>query len=137
MTRPGQQRPLLGYFVAGYPAAWIDKQLRETLPDQIASLRRQGITNPADALEFTMNGITEAAQAYHQRMAETGQASQRQSAPAAVQRTTKEAALQLGVTDRQVRNLVDDGALSGSKQTGRWLIEQVSIDDYVIRRAAA
>lgn len=131
-------RPLLGWPVSGYSAAWIDLQLKKILPEQIATLRRHGHQSAADSLEVTMCGISEAAKLYFARRSEDVELVKVEDQdPVADVLTAKEAGLALGVSDRQIRNLLTSGLLTGSNRTGRWLIPATSIEDYKLRKAAA
>lgn len=139
------RRPLLGYFVSAYSAAWLDYQMRKVLPEQLEYLRRNGNTASADSLEMTMAGITMAAQAYRDRIAETSDApaviapTEHSESPADAEPmlSTKDTAGLLGVSDRQIRKLLATGALAGSTCAGRWLITAASVEDYKLRKDAA
>lgn len=138
------RRPLLGYFVNAYSAAWIDQQLRDELPKMLRVLRSAGKTDVAEHLEVTMAGIAEAAKAHHARLAEnsTEEPKPLEAVPAGPESkpdylTPKQAAEQLSVTDRQVRNRLNDGRLQGRKIGKQWMVDPASIEDYKLSRDAA
>lgn len=49
--------------------------------------------------------------------------------------STKEAAMVLGLTERRVRQLLDDGVLDGTKRDGRWRVTCQSVDAFATARA--
>lgn len=58
-----------------------------------------------------------------------------ESAVQADDTSTKEAAMALGLTERRVRQLLDDGVLDGTKRDGRWRVTCQSVDAFATARA--
>lgn len=113
---------------AGHQAMWLERLLRPGL----AQLRRQGSTLPDDALRIVLeiqslairSKAVSAAGSPEVELAEV--ASSWEADDDTV--PTEEAARRLGVTDRRIRQMLDSGALAGTKRAGRvWAVDVASI----------
>lgn len=152
MDNPKYQNLMTGWGVSGYAAAWIDLQLRDILPEQIATLRRAGGNGAAaaDALELNMAGIALAAKQYRARLAEY--AAENSSTRGTVEPperlklagsksevraiTAADAAGLLGVSDSFVRRQLRNGSLAGTWSAGRWILTLEAVEEYQLNKQA-
>lgn len=135
---------LLGANVRGAAALWIVRRTAKDASDSIRHFRAIGRLDVVEQLEDAMAQLRVVAKLWSAAeglSSASGSAEVPTNAEPAESRVsedallgTAEAAGRLDVSERRVRQLLEDESLAGRKKSGRWLVEPDSLEELVARK---